>query len=127
MSGPGIASGLTHQGEFKPDNLIAGDFPQVSRIVTVTGDTSLMPGTVLGRISTDARYQLSETTKEDGSEIPDGILAEVAELSQGDVEALVYLSGEFNESALILGAGHTLDSVRQAFRTRSIFLRHNQP
>ena len=127
MSGPGIASGITHQGEFKPDNLIAGDFPQVSRIVTVTGNTSLMPGAVLGRINADDHYQLSKADSTDGSEIPDGILAEVAELNQGDVEALVYLSGEFNELALILGAGHTLDSVRQAFRTRSVFLRNNQP
>ena len=127
MSGPGIASGLTHQGEFKPDNLIAGDFPRVSRIVTVTGNTLLMPGAVLGRISTDARYQLSETVAEDGSEIPDGILAEVADLSEGDGQALVYLAGEFNEHALTLGAGHTLNAVRQAFRTRSIFLRSNQP
>lgn len=127
MSGPGIASGFTNQGTLKPDNLIAGDFPRVSRIVTVTGDTSLVTGTVLGRISADSNYQISEATKDDGSEIPDGILAEVAELTEGNVQALVYLAGEFNEQALTLGAGHTLDSVRQVFRTRSIFLRSNQP
>lgn len=127
MSGPGIASGFTNQGEFKPDNLIAGDFPRVSRMVTIIGQTSLVPGTVLGRISADSNYQLSEAEAEDGSEIPDGILAEVADLSEGDVQARVYLAGEFNEQALTLGTGHTLDSVRHAFRTRSIFLRNNQP
>jgi hypothetical protein len=38
----------------------------------------------------------------------------------------VYFSGEFNEHALELGAGHTLDSIRIPLRAKSIFLAKNQ-
>lgn len=125
MSGAGIASGFDDAGTFEADNLIAGDYPRAARIVTLTGQGTLMPGAVLGEISADGRYCHSESVNTDGSEIPDAILAETCDLNGTDVQALIYLTGEFNTQALILGEGHTLESVRQAFRTRSIFLRKN--
>jgi len=127
MNRPGIAEGFTDQGQLTPGNLIAGEYPRITRIVTVTGGTALTAGAVLGQISADDRYQLSEAGSSDGSEIPDAILGEDIDTSAGDAQALVYLTGEFNALALTLGAGHTVDSVRQAFRTRSLFLRRNQP
>lgn len=126
MSGAGIASGFDDAGTFEADNLIAGEYPRAARIVTLTGQGTLTPGAVLGEISADGRYKLSEAASTDGSEIPDGILAEICDLNGTDIQALIYLTGEFNAQALVLGKGHTLESIRQAFRTRSIFLRSNQ-
>jgi hypothetical protein len=126
MSIPGIAEGFTHQGEYKPENLIAGQFPRISRIVTVTGGAVLPQGAVLGRIAANGFYQLSDAGNQDGSEMPDAILAEPVDATGGDVQAHAYFAGEFNARALSLGAGHTLESVVTGFRRRSIFLRNNQ-
>ena len=123
---PGIAAGFTDQGQYKPDNLIAGEFPRISRHVVVTGKTMLQRGSVLGHITNDGRYQLSTAKATDGSEIPDAILAETVDTTNGDQQALVYLAGEFNTHALHLGEGHTIDSISQPLRLRSIFLRQNQ-
>lgn len=127
MSMQGIAAGFTDQGRFTPENFIAGEFPRISRIVTITGGLALAQGAVLGRISADDRYQLSVAAQTDGSETPDALLGETVDASSGDVQALVYFTGEFNEFAVSFGAGHTLQTVRAALRTRSLFLRRIQP
>lgn len=127
MTIPGIAAGFTDQGATRPDNLIAGEYPRVSRLVTITGGVALPVGAVLGRISADGRYRIGTLEAEDGTQTPDAILAEAVDTTAGDRQAVVYFTGEFNELALSLGTGHTLDSVREAFRDRSLFLRKNQP
>jgi len=126
MSIPGIAEGFADQGAHTPDNLIAGEFPRICRIVTVTGGAALPQGAVLGRIEANGFYQLSDAGANDGSEEPDAILAEHVDATAGDVHAHVYFAGEFNARALTLGAGHTLESVATGFRQRSLFLRNNQ-
>ena len=127
MSIPGIAEGFNDKGSVTPENLIAGEYPRVSRMVTVTGGIPLAIGSVLGRIDADGRYLLSAADAADGSEIPDVILGESIDTTDGDKQAVAYFTGEFNELALTLGVGHTLDSVRSVFRTRSLFLSKNQP
>jgi Bacteriophage lambda head decoration protein D len=126
MSLPGIAEGFTDQGSLTPDNFIAGEFPRISRLVIVTGGVVLPQGAVLGRITADGRYQLSDASASDGSEAPEVILAEPVDATITDVQAHVYFTGEFNAALLTLGAGHTLESVTNAFRQRSLFLRNNQ-
>lgn len=126
MTLPGIASGLNVHGTLVPDNFIAGEFPRITRLVTVTGGAQLPQGAVLGRITADGRYQLSDAGASDGSETPDIILAEPVDASLTDVQAHAYFTGEFNTALLTLGAGHTLESVTNAFRLRSLFLRSNQ-
>ena len=126
MSNHGIASGFTDEGRITPQNLIAGEFPRVGRMMTITGSGSLMAGAVLGKITADGHYCLSDATATDGSEQPDAILGQDVDLSQGQAQGLVYLTGEFNPQALTLGNDHTLATIAIAFRTRSIFLRDNQ-
>ena len=126
MNLPGIAEGFTDQGVYTPDNLIAGEFPRICRIVTVTGGAVLPQGAVLGRITANGFYQLSDAGNNDGSEVPDAILAEPVDATASDVQAHVYFAGEFNARALTLGAGHTLENVATEFRQRSLFLRNNQ-
>ena len=60
MSGSGIVSGFNDEGRFEPDNLIAGEFPRIGRIVTITGDSTLVMGSVLGKITADGKYCLSQ-------------------------------------------------------------------
>ena len=126
MSLQGIASGVTTQGVFTPENLIAGEFPRIMRIATITGGQALPQGAVLGQITATGAYVLSTATATDGSEVPVAILAQPIDATL-DVEGHLFLTGEFNAHALTLGSGHTLASVTESFRTRSLFIRTNQP
>ena len=138
MSAHGIAAGIDHDGAITADNLIAGDFPRVSRIVTVTAQglrprnmpgsmvTGALPvGMLLGQ-GVDGRYRQSYFIANDGSQLPSAVLAQSIDVSSGDVQAMVYLSGEFNTALLSWGQGHNLASVTEALRHHSIFIRTNQ-
>ena len=121
------AEGFTNQGSYTPDNLIAGEYPRVARVVTIASGANLAQGALLGKITASGKFKLSASAATDGSEVPDAILAEAANAAAAEVQAVVYFSGEFNESALSLGAGHTLASVKAGLRDRNIYLRTNQP
>ena len=127
MTTIGHAAGITDQGEYKPCNLLAGEYPRIERIITIASGSNLTKGAVLGRITASGKFILSAAGASDGSETPDAILAERIDASAEDKQAVVYFSGEFNENALTLGTGHTLDSIRASFRLKGIFLRRNQP
>lgn len=118
------ASGFDTQDTFTPDRLFAGEFPRESVKVTLNAGT-LVRGTVMGRV-TAGGYLQSLSAAVDGSQTPDAILAEDADASGGAVDALIYRAGEFNEDALIIGAAHTADSIRQGLRDKGIFLKTTQ-
>lgn len=120
------ASGFTDQGEYKPCNLLAGEYPRIERIITIASGSALTKGSVLGRITASGKFVLSESDATDGSETPDAILAEDVDASAEDKQSVVYFSGEFNENALTLGGSFTLDDIRAGLRSKSIFLRSNQ-
>ena len=120
------ASGFTDQGEYKPCNLIAGEYPRIERIITIASGSALTKGSVLGRVTASGKFSLSAAGASDGSETPDAILAEDVDASAEDKQAVVYFSGEFNETVLTLGNGHTLESIRAGLRSKSLFLRKNQ-
>ncbi len=121
------AEGFTSQGSFTPDNLIAGEYPRVERVVTIASGANLTKGAVLGKITASGKYKLSASASADGSEVPDAILAETATAASADVQAVVYFAGEFNELALTLGTGHTAASIKAGLRDKNIYLRANQP
>ncbi len=107
---------------YTPDRLIAGDFPITTRKVTI--DTGvIVRGSLLGRITATGKYVLSAAAAGDGSEVPLAILADSVDASAADVEAIAYESGEFSEDAIVLGAGHTIASVRDGLRDLDIYLR----
>jgi len=132
-----IASGFDIIVQPALPELIAGDFPCMLRLVTVTGEglrprnphgdmvISVIPrGMALGQGSSDGRYRKAYFIANDGSQNPSAILAETIDVSNGDVRAWVYLSGVFNMSAISWAEGHTLLSVTDALRQRSIFICH---
>jgi len=125
MSGPGIASGFTDQGSNSFENLIAGDFPRISRKVTIQAGADLVAGSVLGQIAANSKYIVSLSAAGDGSETPTAILAEDAAAASADVEALIWETGDFNESALTVGTGHTIASIRAGLRALSIHFHKN--
>lgn len=117
--------GFNNNGEYVPCNLLAGEFPRVERLITIASGQALQKGAVLGKVTADGKYKLSASAANDGSEVPDVILAEDIDASAGDAQAVVYFSGEFNTKALTLGTGHTIESISANLRLRNITLRQN--
>jgi hypothetical protein len=68
------------------------------------------------------KYLLSAIAATDGSQYPEAILAEDADATAGDVEALVYENGEYNVTQLVFGTGHTAATTRDVLRQKGIVL-----
>lgn len=87
--------------------------------------TPLLRGTVLGVITTTGYAQAVDSTKTDGSEVADCILAQDVDASAGDVFAVAYAKGQFNRQALIFGG--TDDSTKHEAKLRElgIYLKDN--
>lgn len=114
---------LKTEGTFRPDALLSGDASDanVKKVVLIAGQ-NLARGALLGTITASKKATLSLAASDDGSQVPDLILAHDVDASGGDTEALVYYTGTFNSKALTLGAGHTEASVFDALRAKGIYL-----
>jgi hypothetical protein len=122
------AGGVTDEGTTNDnDNLFAGEFQRQVRKVTLISGQNVVRGTVLGRITTGGKYNKSLSAASDGSEVPRAIAAHDMDATAGDKELMVYETGDFNELALVLGASHTIASIRDGLRDMSIFLKRNIP
>lgn len=107
---------------FTPDKLLAGDYPAVTDIVVI--DTGVLTrGTLLGKITATSKYIKCDSTAVDGSAAPIAILAEDVDATAGDVNAVVYLSGAFNQSAVTFGGTDTAATHRVALRNLNIYLK----
>lgn len=107
------------------DNLINGDFDIIRRLVNIDvgkDRDKLLRGAVLGKETKTGKYKLSKAASKDGSEVPTCILADDIRSKETEVEAQVYLTGEFNSRELTLGTGHTLESIDDALLSRSIYI-----
>lgn len=108
---------------FVPDRLIAGNAHLLSaRAITVLSGQNLTRGAVLGKITASGKYVLSTAAANDGSQVPDLVLAQDVNATAGDAPGLAYERGDFTAGALTLGAGHTVASIRDTLRGKGITL-----
>jgi hypothetical protein len=113
----------TSTQSFTPAALFASDYPVKTEVETIaSGAGALAVGTVLGRITASGKLVVSESGASDGSQTPVGLLAVPVDASAADVTAPVYKSGDFFASALTLGTGHTVASVRLALDGTPLFI-----
>ena len=108
---------------FVPDNLLASDYPLVTDIVTIASGQKLKRGAVLGQIIASGKFVLCDSAAADGSQAPKAVLAEDCDASAGDAQAVVYLSGAFNQAACTFGGTDTADTHRAALRDLNIYLK----
>ena len=106
---------------YTPDKLIAGNFPLTTSDIVVASGQTLVRGSVLGKKSADDTGVLVDSAATDGSQVPFCILAEDIDTSGGEAVAPVYLSGEFNEAALVFGGSDTIATHRATLRELSLF------
>lgn len=111
-----------NEGTLKPDNLLAGDFPRVARLVTVTGGNYIR-GTVLGKITASGKYCTAVSSKTDGTQTPFCILAENVNAGTEDKQAVVYFTGEFNSASLTFDSSFTVATITEKLHEKSIFVK----
>ena len=110
-------------GTYTPGTLINGNADLLAgRKVTIASGSNLLRGSVLGQITDGGKFVLSTAAAEDGSQTPAAVLAEDTDASEGDATALAYVRGDFIIPAMILGAGHTIDTITPALRGNGISL-----
>lgn len=108
------------------DNLLAGDnVLLVTRGETIlTGQGVLVRGSVLGRQTSGGKMVLVDSDgTDDGRRAAYAILAETVDTGAGDVVSVVYMTGIFNEDALIFSAGDDKEDYRSALRLLNIHLK----
>lgn len=112
---------------FERDNLFAGGVqPVVTDGITIKLGENLTRGTVLGVVTASGEAVAVDSAATDGSEVPYAILQEDVDASSAAAPGSIYLTGEFNESALTFGGTDTADTHRKKLREIGIFLKTNQ-
>ena len=116
----------TNAGEVSYDNLFYDTTVPVNTksVKLSAGQGLLLRGTVLGVIKTSGLAVPVDSTKTDGSEKPDCILAD--DIETGTAQPTVYTaysSGLFNRKALIVGGSDTIDRHEKELRTMGIYLK----
>ncbi len=79
---------------------------------------------MVGVLQASGKAAISTQSATDGTQLPIGILADDVDPSAGDVAGCgVYLKGEFNENAVILGTDWTVINAFAPLRSMGIFLK----
>lgn len=109
-----------------PNDALLVDDKETHVQITLLSGQNLTRGAVLGKITASGKYTLSASAAVDGSQTPDLILAEDTNATGGDKLTVAYEVATVNEAKLILGAGHTLASIREGLRVKGILLQQSQ-
>jgi len=123
-----MLAGFTEEGTFAHDNLLAGDTPLVTEKQTVlSGAGALKAGAVLAKDSGNSNklVLVDDASVTESINAPYAVLVHDVDASAADAEAMVYLSGHFNELALTFGGDDTADDHRAALRGLGIFITPN--
>lgn len=112
-------------GEYTPDNLVAGhEFPILTKEVIVKGNQGILErGTVVGMVDETKLAVPVDSTANDGSQVPYGILTDTIDTSDGDVVTTCYISGLFNVNALHFGGDDTAETHEAKLRELGIYLK----
>lgn len=129
-----LITAAANAGTFRvtdPDGQVLGDvgvgatFADQIKFATADGATDFIVGdgfdvTVAGG---DGSWLKSVKTAVDGTAVPKAILVDNADASGGAVRAGAYITGEFNETAIIYDGTWTLAELKVLLRPYSIFLK----
>ena len=88
-------------GESVPSYLIAGDFPIVTRNITIKKGQKLSYGSIVSRDS-EGEYVFCE----DKNQEPEGILTENVNANLEEKSGVIYLTGQFNVNCISVGDGY---------------------
>lgn len=121
---------MTVFSNFHPTALYAGDFPRVTRALTIASGANvtgspLKRGTPLGRVTATDKYIPSVKTATDGSQLPTHILTFDVDAGAADQRVKAYETGEFAGEVMPIDASWSIQTLDDAFRIagRDVFIR----
>lgn len=117
-----IAAGVNKEPMAYSYLVLPGHDVSSETVTILAGQGPIAEGTVLGKITANGKYIVSLSAASDGSQVPDKIASHAIPASVSDQPAVVYTEGRFNQAAAVLGAGHTVASVKEGLRVKGIFL-----
>jgi hypothetical protein len=98
--------------------------PQINFTITAGGTPCAAGDTfLLVAAAGSGNYVLANAAATDGSQNPVAILADYADPTAGAVNGPLYLTGEFNQTAMTFGEGLTPANTAAALRVLGIFLK----
>jgi hypothetical protein len=107
---------------YTPDNLGAGGTQTISETAIILSGSVLTRGEIVAKITATGKIVPLNTAATDGSEVPFGIMADDAPDTGADSTKLLYLAGEFNESA-VTAATSTPAAQKANLRVLGIYLK----
>jgi len=103
------------------EKLVAGEYPVVQTVVTIAGAAELVAGTVLVEGNTAGTYaKLAGSTAGAVGKLAI-LLEDVNVAADASVTARAALTGEFNQAALVFGAGANLAINKTNMIAQGIF------
>ena len=118
-------AGITSEGTYTPDLLIAGDHPVRTKGVTLEAEADLARGTLVYLVDQESTYSAyDDDTPTSGALF--GILVEdedttTATGTGATKSVMVYVAGDFNTNAITIADGD-LEDVRDALAAQGIYL-----
>lgn len=117
---------MTILDNYEYDNLRAGGVqPVVTDGIVLAAGQAYVRGTVLGVVTASGEATEVDSAATDGSETPYAILQEDVDATSESKPGAIYLTGEFNEHALVFGGSDTADDHRKKMREIGLFLKTN--
>lgn len=119
---------LTATEVFNKDNIFAASQvqPVVATAATVlSGEGVLKRGSVMGKVSLSGKLKLVNSSEDDGSQHPYGILADDVDATSADATGVIFLTGEFNSDALIFDGTDTASTHESEARKIGLFFKKN--
>lgn len=109
---------MTKLDEYKPDNLIAGDLHRATAQIILKSGRLYPVGAVIAKTANGTGTLIDSAG--DNKTIY-GILAEEVDATAADTGGIVYLSGEFNQNALVFGGSDTYETHIDEARTLGLY------
>lgn len=111
-------------GSFTPDNLLCGGFYGTPKAVQLKHGVNYVRGSILQESTTPDVYELvTDDTKAEYVLMEDRDLTAETAAKPG----MIYMTGEFNKSAVTIGSGATLAGVTKTLEKINIYLRDTMP
>jgi hypothetical protein len=111
-----------NQEAFTEENWITGNKPIQTLPVKFAAGLNLPERAVVGIVTATGEATLSVAAATDGSQVPRYITAIPVDTTLGAKDAAVYVEGCFNPDLLVLGAGHTANSVNIPLQDYGLYL-----
>ena len=111
-------------GSITPDNLLCGGFYGTPKSVQLKHGVNYARGSILAESATAGIYELvTDDTKAVYVLVEDRDLSAATSAKPG----VIYMTGEFNKTAVAIGAGATLAGVTKTLEKLNIYLRDTMP